>query len=737
VISKSESWELNLMKCIEVKEFIRRLKSIIERNPDSRFAIFIGAGCSVTSGIPTADILVKEWLKMLKKLKVGSELNYEEWAKEKYPRYDEGNLSVLYGEVIEDLFLMPDERQNEIERITEGKDPAFGYAVLAQLMSNRKYGKCFNTVITTNFDDLVADALYIYSNKKPLVIYHESLAGFVKVSRLKPLVLKLHGDARLAPKNTIVETSTIDQEVVNALNMLFHEMGLIFIGYGGNDQSIISILNDLPLATLPYGIYWVNENIPDGMKEWLERKNAIWVRHNDFDELMLFILNEIGLAHPSEERLKQIMKRYLDTFATLTNRMEAKENVSLDAVKAIEDAIEKAEVGPKEWWSVALRANYIAKKDNDEAKKIYLEGLKEFPNNSSLLESYAIFLETNLKDYYAAENYYEKALEAEPNNAGYLGNYAFFLQSIRKDYDKSEEYFKRAIKADPNHSNNLGNYALFLQNIRKDYDKSEEYFKRAVEADPNHSNNLGNYALFLQNIRKDYDKAEEYFMRAVEADPNHSNNLGNYALFLQNIRKDYDKAEEYFKRAVEADPNNANNLGSYAYLFQYIRKDYDKAEEYFMRAVEADPNHSNNLGNYALFLQNIRKDYDKAEEYFKRAVEADPNNAPNLGNYALFLQSIRKDYDKAEEYFMRAVEADPNNANNLGNYALFLQYIRKDYDKSEEYFKRAVEADPNHSNNLGNYALFLQNIRKDYDKSEEYFKRAVEAKNQIDTKEQC
>ncbi len=80
-------------------------------------------------------------------------------------------------------------------------------AVLATLIA--RYGGCFNVVITTNFDDLVSDALYLFTQARPIVIGHESLADFIRPTRTRPLVVKLHGDARLAPQNTVVETAKI------------------------------------------------------------------------------------------------------------------------------------------------------------------------------------------------------------------------------------------------------------------------------------------------------------------------------------------------------------------------------------------------------------------------------------------------------------------------------------------------------------------------------------------------
>jgi hypothetical protein len=51
-------------------------------------------------------------------------------------------------------------------------------------------------------------------------------------------VIKLHGDARLTPKNTELETKELTDAVKKVLKNLLHESGLIFVGYGGNDQSI-------------------------------------------------------------------------------------------------------------------------------------------------------------------------------------------------------------------------------------------------------------------------------------------------------------------------------------------------------------------------------------------------------------------------------------------------------------------------------------------------------------------
>jgi len=285
----------NELKYMRVEEFVRRFKRLIEYN-DAKFCFFLGAGCSVSSGIPTAGILVDNlWLPKLKELETGNQENFNEWLEKRFPDYNKNNAAQFYGEIIENLFLTPKERQQEIERLVAKKDPGFGYAVLAQLMAE-ECGEHCNIILTTNFDDMVADALYIYTNKKPIVVFHESLTGFVKISDTRPLVIKLHGDSKLSPLNTKAETKELNNKVKTVIKNLLSEAGLIFIGYGGNDKSITDILKEVPKdeGSFQWGIYWIGQSIPDNeMGKFLADRNAVWVIHKDFDELMLLIKEEL------------------------------------------------------------------------------------------------------------------------------------------------------------------------------------------------------------------------------------------------------------------------------------------------------------------------------------------------------------------------------------------------------------------------------------------------------------
>ncbi|MGV8127312.1 MAG: tetratricopeptide repeat protein [Methanothrix sp.] len=590
------------IKQIGIAEFVRRLKREIDECEDSRFVFFIGAGCSISSGIPGASELVKTWLRSLKRLRTGDDSDSDNWANIEFKDYDANNPAKHYGKVIEELFFNSETRQKEIERLTDGKYPGFGYTVLAKLMGHEDYGGHCNAVLTVNFDDLIADALYLYTDKKPLVIVHESLVGFVRSTRKRPLILKLHGDARLEPKNTESETNDLSDSVKKVLKNFLAETGLIFIGYGGHDESIAHILKELPSSALPWGVYWINDEIPQtSIEKWLYDRKAIWVNHKDFDELMLLIWKEFDLSHPDEKRFDRLIETYMETFDTLRNKLELKpENeVSKELAKSLDKALKDAEPN---WWGYYLEAEKCKKTDPNHSENIYIEAMSKFPNNDNLPHGFALFLRYIRKENDRAEEYYKKSLELNPKSAPHLGNYAIFLEEIRKDYDRAEEYYKKSLELNPKSATHLANYANFLANIRKDYDKAEEYYKKSFEIRPDHAKTLGDYANFLADIRKDYDKAEEYYKKSLELNPNDAIHLGNYANFLADNRKDYDRAEEYYKKSLELNPNNADQLGNYAVFLKDIRIDYDRAEEYYKKSLELNPNDADNLGNYAGFL---------------------------------------------------------------------------------------------------------------------------------------
>ena len=478
-----------------------------------------------------------------------------------------------------------------------GKDPSPGYSILAAALAANP--PRHNVVITTNFDNLVADALAIYTDTFPFACGHESLTTFVRAAMRRPLICKIHRDLLLGPQNDPRSLRRLHDAWGTALRALVQQYTPIFIGYGGNDDTLMDLFESLSPNDIKGQMLWCyfeQQEPSQRIVDLIAEHKGVLVPVPDFDLLMVLLGEQmkIGLFdNEIELRAKERAQRYRERILDL-------DTVSHPSVaKSLAATFERAG-GWWAWEQKARNANSPEQRDT-----IYKQGLEQFHESIGLLNNYAVFLRTERKDIDGAEALYKRAIEADPKHATALGNYANLLYTARKDFDGAEVLYKRAIEADPKHAPALGNYANILYTVRKDFDGAEALYKRAIEADPKHADNLGNYANFLCNARKDFDGAEALYKRAIEADPKHAPALGNYANLLYTVRKDFDGAEVLYKRAIEADPKHAPALGNYANLLYTVRKDFDGAEALYKRVIEADPKDANNLGNYAQFLFSI------------------------------------------------------------------------------------------------------------------------------------
>ncbi len=305
--------------------------------PDRRFAFILGAGASVQSGIPMAGHLVDNWLRELHAREDHQHRALASWATAEtlgIPGFDHARAVEWYSQVFARRFAgRPDEGHAYLERILHGKDPSFGYSVLAQILANTRH----RVVITTNFDNLVADALAIYTNQLPFVCGHESLAGFVRPNPRRPLVIKIHRDLLLAPKNTSDEIAALPDNLVASLRALLAGFTPIVIGYGGNDGSLMGLLRDtLRPGDIPGGIYWCYwHGSPPGpaITEVVQRHGGAMIPIAGFDELMVQLNHRLGYPRMDqriEQRARERAQRYRQSFEALHQRVLQTEIVLAD-----------------------------------------------------------------------------------------------------------------------------------------------------------------------------------------------------------------------------------------------------------------------------------------------------------------------------------------------------------------------------------------------------------------------
>lgn len=163
----------------------------------------------------------KEWKKN-NKAYLSSEYYFDLYTLRFYPQYNNG--------------------YRYLEKLMESAEPSLGYRILAKLITDKNKN---NLVITTNFDSLTEDALFLYTDKKPLVVNHELLANYIDDPSInRPIIAKIHRGLFFNPLNSRDDTNKLSKEWQEALSSVFQIFTPIVIRYGGGDHSLMDFLCD-------------------------------------------------------------------------------------------------------------------------------------------------------------------------------------------------------------------------------------------------------------------------------------------------------------------------------------------------------------------------------------------------------------------------------------------------------------------------------------------------------------
>lgn len=187
--------------------------SRIHKTMENRSLAFVlGAGASATSGIPTGAALANKWLREVFERECLNGSTFEEWINSGAPEIKDltpDNAPQFYSQIFERRFQKDRESgYAELENVMENKEPSLGYSLLAEILQKTRH----RVVITTNFDNLVADAMAMQAKSTPLVITHESLVRFVRPQLRRPLVAKIHRDLLLEPKSDTKGVGELDSD---------------------------------------------------------------------------------------------------------------------------------------------------------------------------------------------------------------------------------------------------------------------------------------------------------------------------------------------------------------------------------------------------------------------------------------------------------------------------------------------------------------------------------------------
>ena len=643
-------------RTITLRQFLR----YFEEQQNRKFCFILGAGASKNSGIPTGAELASQWLKEIKEDL--DEAQFETWLKEK--GIDRDAPARFYPQIFAKRFEVDHQGGYDFfEKIMEKAEPSCGYSFLAEILAQGKH----DIVITTNFDSLTEDALFIYTAKKPLVIGHADLAGFINIQLQRPQVIKVHHDLFFSPQNTEDETGHIDEKLERGLQDIFKSYIPIVIGYGGNDGGFMDVLKRV--LDPDRGIYWcfTGKEHPKGkIEELVIDKQGCFIPITDFDELMVLLGEKIGIGL-LHEKIEQIADERVKEYRKQMQGVYNKIKDGSDLSDAWDKILKRGNLEKPYWLTYGIRA----KKETDPKKteSIYKEGLVKCPDSHELMNDYAVFLQNIKKDYAQAEKYYQKALALEPDDVMANYNYAVFLTLLKKDYAQAE----------------------------KDYLQAEKYYQKALVLEPDDTAINHHYALFLALFKRDYAQAEKYYQKALVLEPDDAAINHHYAVLLAFFQKDYAQAEKYYQKALALKSDDATINRDYAVLLAFFQKDYAQAEKYYQKALALEPNGAANNSHYALFLTIAKKDYAQAEEYYQKALTLEPNDADINSYYALFLLQ-QGHFEQAKTFIDKAFQHLQPYRNDLElilwfyRYACFYQNYPESKSKVESLLQDGIRS---------------------------------------------
>lgn len=543
---------------------IRELAHKIKIYGAPRFTFFLGAGASKQSGILTAGEMIRHFKEQIILQRGPEDLKTEEekakWLSEQDWYQAEGS---EYCKCFESFEPKESGRQRYIERIIEEHAPSFGYVVLANLMAQG----LINTIITTNFDDLVYSACTTFTGIRPIVYAYGVMASEMRFTAQRPKILKLHGDYLYsALKNTGKELAAQDPNMLSQLRQVLSEYGLIVVGYGGGDKSVMQALSEI---SDKQDLYWCvrrGEKPNENVEQLLREKGGYIVEINGFDEMMNEVRRVVEfdvqkMLGSIEERRAQLIK-HLQEFDL---------KFSADILGDIVDAAKSP--------------------TTEENKEQDISALDYF------LRAYRAY---EAGDVSEAEGLYRKAIELDPKDATAYSNLGIALDDLYR-HEEAEAAYRKAIELQPDFVvayNNLGDTLRKLHRL----EESEATLRKAIEFKPDYNSANHNLSLTLRTLGKDKEalRFAEYAHRLA---PENTSYVLNLAAIHKKLNHEAE-ASEYAEKAREvAKPGEWYNLA----CFESIFGNTDAAIENLKRAAE-QPDFDREWARRDLDLEEIHDD---------------------------------------------------------------------------------------------------------------------------------
>lgn len=724
--------------------------------------ILLGAGASVSAGIPLANKIIEDVLEIHKEKPSIRRLKDEH--KKDYYKLMEA-LSAQERRSLFYKYINNDEVKLNVTHI-----------YLAQML---KEG-LIDYVLTVNFDDLMLKACAMFNFIPP--VYDVSILNdFTTTTFLEKSVTYLHGQHHGQwLLNAEGELTKVKQSIPKIFERICHDRTWIVIGYSGEDDVLDEIAN---VGSFENELYWVGYNdspVSDKVQNKLftnPQTNAYHIKGYDSDSFFLKLHSELEIETP------EIFNK---PFSFLKTMLETVRDIQIDKNgdhKSLFEGIqERMEISKKQ---VSEAIDIIENKESEEQliQRIIEKAIK---HDFSIKE--AIIFEAEIE-----KNKYKKAVKILGNYYGEWGNQhaqKFRLDMSEKDLKNAIKNFRNALKFNPTNSFIYCNLALSLcdsiilngepysfdealslfekaANLKTDYiiyynwgsaltrigeirknatnlKDSLSKFEKALELNPFFTEIYNDWGYCLEVLSKLVDdkslliESISMYRKALlfnEQTLRISNNLGlvlrDLAISENNDEKLYEESISIFRNASKIFPENESvhyNFGIVLYGYAGIKDDsklFEESLENFEKTIEINPESYEGYNNCGIAQTIVAKNkndiklFEKGFDYFKKAISIEPQNSRaffNWGNAISLLAEIKTDailfYESIDMYkqALRTSKNDDEIYSQLALSELNVGIINKsefNYWDSFSNFEQALEINTTNANALNNWSFGL------------------------------
>ena len=284
-----------------------------------RTIFLIGAGCSVSAGIPAAPGVARHCAVKLAKVFSNDGFKGDDadaalaWLKKDnrlgdfngaFPRPDGTHWAELYSYFFESHFKSPNQQRDVINEIIDAAADGlnWAHAFLGELVHLRYV----HTVLTTNFDQLILQGI-IRTGELPVTADGLEALNRITAKPRRAQVVHLHGSMHTYnlrnSRESLAETSQNTGAATMIMSLLQQCDQLVVVGYGGGEEGIMALLKDATKLLPQLVVYWVTyEKGLDGLspnaRELLSGENKFVIWGGAADKFFGDVMEALKLGEP-------------------------------------------------------------------------------------------------------------------------------------------------------------------------------------------------------------------------------------------------------------------------------------------------------------------------------------------------------------------------------------------------------------------------------------------------------